>query len=80
MYDDQGNPLWYASQQATPVARRIDGAWAQYGGGQAMGAPYRAPTVVNPAVAPFTLRFDATDSGFLTLPGRGEIAIRRFRF
>ena len=30
-------------------------------------------------LAPFTMRFDGADTGFLTLPGR-EVPIRRFRF
>ena len=70
----------FASQQATPDARRISGNWAQYGNGQTLGGAYRRPTIVNPAVAPLAIRFEGADTGFITLPGNRELAIRRFRF
>ena len=80
MYDAAGNPVWYASQQATAEARRIAGTWMQYGNGQPMGAAHRVPVVVDASVAPLAIRFEGPDSGFITLPGDREMPIRRFRF
>ncbi|HUP31094.1 MAG TPA: hypothetical protein VM122_13030 [Usitatibacter sp.] len=80
MYDAAGNPLWYASQAATPDARAFQGAWSQYSGGQTLTGTYRPPIVSNASVAPVTITFTGADAGMLTLPGGRTTAITRFRF
>ena len=55
-------------------------AWQQYGNGQTMGGPYKAPVAVNTNVAPVTIQFSSDEAGIMTLPGGRTTAITRFRF
>lgn len=80
MYDEKGKPIWYVSQAATPNAQSFQGTWIQYGGGQTLGGQARTASVVNGNVAPVAIRFQGQDSAFITLPGRQESPIKRFRF
>lgn len=82
MYDEPGNPIWYVAGGAMSDARTFEQPLAQYANGQAMGAPYRAPNVTNPNVA--TIRFKLSDvdpnAAILTIPGRGDVPVVRFKF
>ncbi len=80
MYDDAGNPVWYLVLNPTPDARTLAGSWTRYAGGQTITGAYRPATLVDPNVAPVTIRFDSTVSGTMTLPGGNTIPITRFRF
>ena len=82
MYDDGGNPLWYLSGDSTASANLLSysNAWQQYGNGQTMGGPYKAPVAVNTNVAPVTIQFSSDEAGIMTLPGGRTTAITRFRF
>jgi hypothetical protein len=54
--------------------------WQLYGNGQTLTGPYRAPSAVNPSVAPVTIQFSGAETGLMTLPNGRTTAIRRFRF
>jgi hypothetical protein len=81
MYDDAGDPIWYASSAASAAnIRSYSGNWLQFGNGQTMTGTYRAPTQVNSSVAPVTIQFSGPDTGLMTLPGGRTSAIQRYRF
>jgi len=82
MYDDAGNPVWYASANGTPMTnvQAYSSAWVQYANGQTLTGAYRAPTQVNSNVAPVTIQFQGAENGIMTLPGGRTTAIRRYRF
>jgi hypothetical protein len=80
MYDDAGDPVWYLVLNPTPDARTLTGSWTRYANGQTITGAYRPATLVNPNVAPLTIRFDSAATGTMTLPGGNTIPITRFRF
>lgn len=80
MYDAAGNPVWYLINGTMAAPNRFEGSWMQFANGQAMGAPYRAPTLVNAQVGAAQLEFTDARSGTLTLPDGRRIALTRFVF
>ena len=93
MYDASGNPIWYIS--AGPMTSMTTGGiyggemtttWSytgalqQYANGQAIGAPYTQPTLVNPNVGTITVLFNDPENGVLTLPDGRQVPFTRFVF
>lgn len=78
MFDDQGNPVYYATggAMATPTSYR--GAWLRFANGQAMGAPYRPATLVDANAGSVAVDFSDARNGTLTLPDGRQIPITRF--
>jgi hypothetical protein len=81
MYDASGNPIWYSSQPS-PMSQGnfYSGEWEQFGNGQTLDSPYRAPTVVNANAGAVTIQFTSATTGTLTLPTGRQVAIERFVF
>jgi hypothetical protein len=66
MYDDDGRPVWYLS--AGPVGEdpsTYSGPLLQLANGQAMGAPYKLPTIAS-TVGSLDLAFTGTNKATLT--------------
>jgi hypothetical protein len=80
MYDADGNPIWYLINGTMAAPNRFEGAWMQFANGQAMGAPYRAPTLVNAQVGAAAIEFSDARNATLTLPDGRRIALTRFVF
>ena len=81
MYDEAGNPLWYATANPAPTTNEqlFQSNWWQFANGQTLTGAYKAPTQINANVAPVTIQFQGADTGMMTLPGK-QIPITRFRF
>ena len=79
MYDDAGNPVWYAAQGSVS-GNTFNGTWQQYGGGQALTGSYKAPSVVNANVGAIALTFTGSRSANLTLPNGRVVPLTRFDF
>ena len=77
---DDGDPGDVIVLNPTPDARTLTGNWTRYANGQTITSAYKPATLVNPNVAPITVRFDSTTTGVMTLPGGNTIPITRFRF
>jgi hypothetical protein len=92
MYDAGGLPVWYVTgpgqvsaapccANLTPsVPASYSGQWVQYGNGQTLGGPYKAPTVVNASAGAVTLQFSSNpQAATLTLPDGRQIPVVRYR-
>lgn len=81
MYDDSGNPIWYASGP-TPMASSsaYSGTWQQYGNGQTLMGAYKSAAVANANVGNISVSFASPTSATLTLPNGNAIALTRFGF
>jgi hypothetical protein len=80
MYDDAGNPVWYATQGQLTGNSAYAGNWVQYGGGQTLTGTYRPPTVVNGNVGSVRLDWTSTTTATLTLPDGRMVPLVRFLF
>lgn len=81
MYDDSGNPIWYASgPTAMTNPNTYQGTWQQYGNGQSMNGAYKSASVVNANVGAVTINFNSTTTAILTLPDGKQISIQRYNF
>ncbi|MBI1889778.1 MAG: hypothetical protein HYS18_03960 [Burkholderiales bacterium] len=81
MYDDAGNPIWYASGPAPMTdANTYIGNWQQYGNGQILAGAYKPAALVNADVGSLKLIFDSATSATLTLPDGRTIALTRFAY
>jgi hypothetical protein len=80
MYDDAGNPMWYAAQGSVSGGTTFNGAWQQFANGQALGGIYRAPAIVNGNVGSLGLAFTGPKSANLTLPNGRVVSLTRFEF
>jgi hypothetical protein len=71
MYDDAGNPIWYLSGNSTPSTNLLgySNVWAALRQWPNAYRPYRAPSAVNPSMAPVTIQFSGAETGLMTLPG-----------
>ena len=78
MYDDSGNPVWYASS-GNMNATRYQGQWLQYVNGQTLTGPYKFPDPPV-SVGSVALEFTGRTNAMLTLPNGKQIALSRFRF
>lgn len=80
IYDATGHPVWYFGAYPSPDPMRMTGHWVLLGNGQAPSAPYRAPTQIDPNVAPLDIRFSSRTTATLTLPGGGTVPLQRMPF
>ena len=80
MYDDAGNPIWYASGP-TPMtnATTYQGTLQQYGNGQTLTGAYKSAAVVA-NVGNVSVRFIGSRTATLTLPNGTSIAMTRYDF
>ncbi len=80
MYDDAGRPIWYLTAGAMATPTRYTGVWQRFANGQAMGAAWRQPTLVEANAGTVTLTFTDARNGTLTLPDGRTIPLTRFLF
>ena len=82
MYDDQGNPVWYLTQNATPTtnAQSFSSNWWSFANGMTLMGPWRPHTRINANVAPVTIQFQGSENAIMTLPNGRTTAITRHRF
>jgi hypothetical protein len=82
MYDDQGNPVWYLTQNAQPTtnAQSFSSNWWSFGNGMTLMGPWRPHARVNGNVAPVTIQFQGAENAIMTLPNGRTTAITRHRF
>ena len=81
MYETDGRPVWYVTQNPMTAPQSFSSTWLQVGNGQTMTGPYKKPTIVNSSVGPVSIQFTDAANATLTLPGgRPPIAITRLRF
>lgn len=78
MYDEAGNPVWYAADALMESPTLFRGTLVRYTGGQALAQPYRAPS--GPfAAGTVTVEFSATDYGMVTLTDDGAAPAKRVK-
>lgn len=78
MYDDSGNPVWYAADALMESPTHFRGALVQYAGGQALAQPYRAPS--GPFVAgTIAVDFSAVDRATVTFTDDGAVPAKRVK-
>lgn len=80
LYETGGAPIWYISAGAMSSSSTYSGGWQQFADGQAIGAPYRAPVLVNPNVGSVVLVFTDPSNALLTLPGGRVVPLTRLQF
>ncbi len=69
MYDNAGNPTWYASGPTPMNSDTLyQGKWQSYGGGQTLNGLYKGATVTNGAVGSILVTFNSPTSATLQLP------------
>jgi serine protease len=78
MYNDRGEPVWYTAAGKLSDGKRFSGDLLLSESGQAMTAPYRAPTTRS--IGAIKLVFDSATKGLLTLPDGRDLVISRFKF
>jgi serine protease len=79
LYDDTGNPIWVLTSGVMQSATRYTGRLSNVTGGQALNAPYRAPTG-SVDIGSISVDLAGTDRATLTLPSGKQVLITRFRF
>jgi len=79
MYDDAGNPVWYAAAGPMASTTLFQGHWDQYSGGQTLTGAYRPPAAPSNA-GNVTLQITSATSATLTLPDGRAIPLTRFYF
>lgn len=80
MYADDGSATWYVSNGTMLSPTAYEGVWLAFRDGQAMGGPYRAPTLLQPDAGMIVLEFTDATHGTLTLPDGRDIPLTRFEF
>ncbi len=81
MYDDAGNPIWYASGPTAMInTSTYQGTWQQYGNGQTLTGTFKPASVVNSNIGSVTINFSSTTSAILTLPNGTKIPLIRYLF
>jgi len=80
LYGADGRPTWYVTGGRMETPRRYAGRWLAFRDGQAIGAPYRAPTAVEPGPGEVRLEFSDARHATLTLPDGRTIPLTRFDF
>ncbi|MBI1890296.1 MAG: hypothetical protein HYS18_06615 [Burkholderiales bacterium] len=81
MYDDAGNPIWYAIGPM-PMTSNLNfgGIWQQYGNGQTLTGTYRSASLVNFNVGYMGLAFSSPREATMTLPDGRAISLQRYEF
>ncbi|EHL21892.1 hypothetical protein KYG_15750 [Acidovorax sp. NO-1] len=77
-YESNGNPTFYMAA-GTLVNNTITTKLGRYSGGRYLGSGPRSG-VENGSPGNVSMRFTSGLTGFITLPGEGEVAIKRFEF
>ena len=77
-YDGNGRPVWYMSMGNMIGSDFYQGTWQQYGYGQALKSPYKAPEIVNANVGSITVQFEKKSTARLTLPNGQVVNLKRF--
>ena len=80
MYDDEGRPVWYLTAGAMATTSRYVGTWQRFADGQAPGAPWRTPVVIDADAGAIEIVFHDATHATLTLPDGRNIPIERFLF
>lgn len=81
MYDNSGNPIWYASgPTAMTNSTTYQGTWQEYGNGQTLTGAFKPASVVNSNTGSITVNFSNSTNGTLTLPDGRQIPITRYRY
>jgi hypothetical protein len=80
MYDAQGNPIWYLSNQSMTSPQTFQGNWMQFGNGQTLTGPYKPASQVNANVGTLKLQFSDKSNAVMTMPDGRQLPITRFRF
>lgn len=80
LYDSDGKPVWYVSQNPVSGTTTYQGVWAQYGNGQTLTGSYQPANVTNASVGAVTIQFNSTTTATLTLPDGRTVSLTRFVF
>jgi hypothetical protein len=80
MYETDGRPVWYLTQNALTSPTSFSGNWLQVQGGQTLTGPYKKPTVLNANVGSAGIVFQDASNATLTLPNGRQVAITRQQF
>jgi hypothetical protein len=80
MYETDGRPVWYLTQNPMTTPQTFAGSWLQVQGGQTLTGPYKKPTVLNANVGSVGIVFQDASNATLTLPNGRQVAITRHRF
>ena len=80
MYDEAGNPVWYAAPGPMTSTTLFQGHWEQYSGGQTLTGAYFPPASPPANAGNVTLQFTSTTTATLTLPDARQIQLTRFYF
>lgn len=80
MYDTNGNPIWYLTQNPVSGTTTYQGTWVQYGNGQTLTGSFHSANVTNANVGAITIQFDSTTTATLRLPDGRMLPIKRFIF
>ena len=78
MYDSLGLPTWYVTGGKMSSASSYEGSWLAYRGGQAIGQPYKAPSLVPVPLSTVRLSFSDARNAVLTLPDGRTLALSRY--
>ncbi len=78
MYDANGKPIWYSSQNTLANDTTYTGTMVQYGNGQILGGAFKAASVVNANVGQVQINFFDPRNGLMTLPGGRQVSLTRF--
>lgn len=80
MYDDEGQPVWYASLAELNEAKQLSGPLDTYRNGQSLRGTYRAPVVQPGAAGVKRYEFSGDARGTMILPNGLPVPIQRFIF
>ena len=79
MYDTNGAPIWYATQNPMVTPNQYTGSWFKVENGQALTGPYKKPDKATP-IGSLAIQFQDQANATLTLPDGRPIPLTRHRF
>jgi len=80
MYDTSGQPTWYASVANLFTTSSLSGPLDLFANGQSLSGNYKAPSVSAGAAGTMAYGFSSNAIGFMTLPNKKNVNIKRFVF
>jgi alpha-tubulin suppressor-like RCC1 family protein len=82
VYDDNGNAIWYLTENLVPSAnpQQFSSSWWQFGNGMTLYGPWRQHQMLSDHVAPVTIQFDSLETATMALPNGRTTLLRRQRF
>jgi hypothetical protein len=80
MYDNIGQPIWYASTASLQGTQYLSGALLQYSNGQSLTGTYKPAAPLGGTIGNMAFNFTSADTANMVLPNGVVVPLKRFIF